>query len=393
MKLKGPLRAAIFFCLTLSFFFTTKISYGQEIQDYAELKKLVGKWNDAINARSATTLKNLYGEKVLFYARDMKRSRAVLLKQDFWRKNPGYTQKIVSLLTFKKFSSGTTKCEFLKEVPLGNKSTTLQAYLLISTKDGKYQITGESDRESDGRLGFRLNLGREQAIAEPVARLVNQKDSISGESSKLPAAISNSKFLKEFQTFLSGDIVITMPKMYVAVAAGALIVTTVLLMVFRRPSRKKPFETNNGGERKMKSARNSVQDLNEDQQFISFVLTLFDPLFFYVLSIDKANPSTPVEMEFRHKETICRFAIQCKYLGAEVPEKIRLASLEGYQRYEAEKKIDLYLIAGAGGEPTNPKEIYLFPCKLLEEEMSYNTIMTYRKWGMFFYNSNLRKLQ
>jgi|GEM_PF-6657553 len=390
MKRTFPLQAALMAILILSQLATGWHLYAGEIPEQDEIKRLVNKWNDAINTRSITTLKNLYGTRVLFYARDLSRSKCVLFKQDFLRKNPEYSQRIASAVTFKVYRNGVTKCEFIKEVPGRPNAQKLSAYLLISMEGGKYQITGEGDYETDKRLNYRLSLGPEVAQAQTAPK--GKEDSVESRGN-LPAIVTQTKLLEDFETFLAGDVVIKMPKMYLVLAVGTLLVTSLLLLMFRRrDGRKKSFETSPTAERTLRKNRDGYLDLNEGQAFINFVLMLFDPLFFRILAYDKSNPSTPIEIEFSHKDSTAQFSILCKYLGPVAPEKIRLASPDGHYRYEQEKKTDLYLIAGVGGDASNPKEVYLIPTKQLEEEMAYSQIARFRKWGMFYYNA-AKKLQ
>ncbi|HYC85084.1 MAG TPA: hypothetical protein VEB86_07670 [Chryseosolibacter sp.] len=393
MKQPRPVQAAVTFIRIFIFLTTSGHLYAQT-PDYEALRQVVWKWNDAINTRSATTLRNLYGDRVLFYARDQKRSTCVLMKQDYWRKNPLYTQKVIAPLTFKTYTNGTVKVEFIKEAVISAKPYRFQAYLLISNGPGKYQIIGESDLETDRRMNFRPELGKEVPIDPPITKAeAKAEDSVGPGNSKFPTVIADNKFLDQIQAMLGGSVTVTMPKLYLAGAASILLVSTLLLLVLRKAPRKRSFEPSTSVEYAPARRRSAAPEPSEDEAFISFVLTLFDPLFFRIVRLDRSNAASPIEIEFQHKENAVRFAIQCKYLGREIPRMMKFASPEVYQKFETETAMELYLISGAGGDGANPKEVYLIPVRELQAEMAYDDIIRFKKFGMFFYHIGQKRLQ
>ena len=56
--------------------------------------------------------------------------------------------------------------------------------------------------------------------------------------------------------------------------------------------------------------------------------------------------------------------------------------------------IEVYVIIGLGGEPDNPREIYVLRSgDVGERPITHKDLQPYRKFGMFFYSVANRRLQ
>ena len=137
--------------------------------------------------------------------------------------------------------------------------------------------------------------------------------------------------------------------------------------------------------------------------FESYVLTLFDPLFFkyersFVRS-ESAAMSEIIELVFHSKTTDeVKFAVLPLFLedaGDNTEWKLfDEETLQQNRRYSEENDVDLYYVVGHGGAPDDPHELFLLPAQLVKYEFVVpQALQPFRKTGMFFYNAAARKLQ
>jgi hypothetical protein len=146
--------------------------------------------------------------------------------------------------------------------------------------------------------------------------------------------------------------------------------------------------------------------LKNDRGFESFLIALFDPLYFTV----KAHARQPVyagknpgqefrphlDVDFRNKDTNVRIAIESIFISQIASRELLAfssAQINRFHDFEEGTGAEVYIVIGVEGEPSEPKEIYLIPTSELREGyLGYADLKPYRKHGMFFYNSVRRRL-
>jgi hypothetical protein len=198
---------------------------------------------------------------------------------------------------------------------------------------------------------------------------------------------------------------ITVPKGYVFILVG--ILAAGGLMIFIADTVRTKKKKTGTVLHKPDEADRVIADFKMQSVFESFVITLFDPLYFRhrrpkaerVLAGNTSEGDTgpDLEFDFNFKETHARFAIKCQYYKERLTHEIRLFSprrLQVLRDFAEGREIPLYYILGFGGTPDDPKELFLVPAKAIKHEfVSKAALKPYSKSGMFFYNSNQGRLQ
>lgn len=206
----------------------------------------------------------------------------------------------------------------------------------------------------------------------------------------LPAqpADTGTRFLESttetINAWISGNVVIVIPKSYIAASAALLVLVAVMLIALRTPGKKRGKENSHAVIRSKRKSK--LQPSSEQFVFLEFVFSLFDPLFFRTISAEEPTCSGPAVMEFSDRHQTRRFAFKTHYLGLIQPENLRFESLDAYRQFEAANGMALYIIAGTG-DPSDPAEVFLIPVAALSEEMTYAELAGFKKSGMFFCNS------
>jgi hypothetical protein len=395
MKVISWLQAAVLAVLGIITSMSHSLSAQNFELDTEEIKALVYEWNYANNTGSLESFERVYDERVIYYTRNLKKAQCIYLKQKLVRETSGFKQTVVSPLTFTAHVSGVIKCDFTKEITTDSVKRQVPSYLIISYDKGQYKIVGESDPETDKRLNFKLDIGEQMDLPQAVTVVNYGSNADSLTARKLDKSLSSAIYkpatvLSHLETLITGDVVLTIPKVYLVASAALFLIALTVAVVFRKSSNRKT--ANGKPDRKQKTFSSSIERIEDNDLFINFILTLFDPLYFRVTCRDRSNSSSTIELDFRHKDTSARLAIQCIYLGTVPPDRIRFGSLDSYKHFETEKKTDFYLVVGGGGEASNPKEIFLIPIKMLNVEMSYADLSAFRKWGMFYFNGQTQRL-
>jgi hypothetical protein len=394
--------------------------------DSREIEPLINEWNFANNSRSVDGFANVYHKKLLFYTQTVSRSAAIAFKQNLFKRQPGFEQRIVSPITYTPYTSGVIKCDFTKEVFEDSTRRLYAGYLLVSYENNRYWIVGESDYKTDKTLNYKLDLGQpiqfqkqrdneqQQPDSFSVADLSNRTEDLgnvkatSDSPKKINNAdaslVQNNKPDKNNKRSLSSALITSettaIPKRYVFMLIGLMAIGGIMIFIADTiRSRKLPAQKSLA---KASMRRDRVAELKDKAAFEQFVISLFDPLYFRyrrakpnVVLAGKGlerEPMADFEFDFRNKEKQARFAVHCIYHREVQPEM--LLSADTGKRIEFSEDQNLYFILGAGGRPDDPKELFLLPAKVVSSQIiSLKELQPYRKHGMFFYNSSTQSLQ
>ena len=205
---------------------------------------------------------------------------------------------------------------------------------------------------------------------------------------------------------LSSMGVVTIPKGYIILLVSFLLLGGLLIFVADAVHSRKRTR---GVIHKQRHKRvPNGPDYQMQSMFESFVITLFDPLYFRHNKAGKKQAvmagdfsefeSAPnLEFEFNNKDTHSQFAIKCQYFKNVDTDEIRVFPPGRYQRFkdfENATGMSLYFVLGFGGAPDDPKELFLVPASELKRELiRKEAIRRYSKSGMFFYNRAAGRLQ
>jgi hypothetical protein len=355
-----------------------------------ELRPLVEEWNFAHQQRKVESLKHVYGDSVTYLGKPHSRESLVLLKKRFFQSHPQFSQSIESPVRYVAYSSGVVKADFLLEVKNGiSGNHSENAYLILSYDDTRYRIVGEGDSLSDVANGFRLALGAPLTFNPEPAE---SSDSILEKLTKYePRTVL--KHLSSSMIF--SEEVIEMPIRNVVIISSILFITFVCMIVALARSKAKA-----GNGNKLISKTNGGLKRVEQQAFQRFVVSLFDPLYFSLVSPGNANayPIKIVDLEFQFRKADVKvfIALKCLYLAERPNGSVKLLSDQTIQQLQDLEQTlaetEFYLIVGMGGKPDDPAETYLLPIhELSGESIPNNLLQQYRKHGMFFYNGGRLK--
>lgn len=404
MTLNAKLRKLTYLLLVVAFSYQPATAQSVGI-DTIRIESLIQQWNFANNSRSTETFESIYSDTLLFYTETLSRPKAIALKLALFKRKPDFQQRIKGGISCRSYASGVVKCDFEKEVLEGGRIRIYPSYVLVSYENNRHRIVGESDYATDRTLGYRLGIGRplefDNAAGEsadnesdsPLARAPPQA-MISGSSE---GSLNPQGAIEPFSSM--GMIVI--PKGYVYILIGILIAGGALIFIADASrSRMKRQEL-----ALREEATGESRELPSQTAFEAFVLTLFDPLFFVhrrlhadgTFSGESHEGKGPdIELQFRHKETEMKFAVKCLYFSKEDAGELRFPPLQQQRlkKFEEEAGISVYYIAGVGGKPDDPRDLFLIPVKKVRSEyIERDALSTYRKSGMFFYKRSSGKLQ
>ncbi len=139
--------------------------------------------------------------------------------------------------------------------------------------------------------------------------------------------------------------------------------------------------------------------------FEGFVVTKFSKEYFtlkewvgdkYVNGIYAQTTTNPdLLIGFTSGSFKKEFAVECKYRSKFKEGKLRWAyyrQIENYRKYEATKKIPVFVAIGVGGDPDNPNDLFVVPLnKLRNEYITQEELQPYRKSnfknGYFYFDA------
>jgi hypothetical protein len=358
-----------------------------------ELWPLVNEWNFAHQQKSIESLKRVYGDSVNYFGKTYSRESLLREKKKFFQSHPRFVQRIESAVNYVAYSTGVVKADFALELENGKESSgTNKAYLILSYEDNKYKIVGESDSLSDVENGFDLALGEPMQFGD--------SSGYSSDSSFMKT-ITNYKpnsILKTLSaSLLFSEEVIEIPIRDIAIISTLLLITFISLIVSLAHSKRK---SRNG--KTLSTRSTNGHSKVEQQTFQRFVVTLFDPLYFSLITASHPNghhfKGIDMEFEFRKQDVRAFVALKCLYLTGRINGSVKLFPTQSIDQFrklaQSSGDTEFYLVVGIGGKPDDPAETYLLPShEISSDSISYTQLQQYRKYGMFFYNSNAGELK
>lgn len=121
-------------------------------------------------------------------------------------------------------------------------------------------------------------------------------------------------------------------------------------------------------------------------EFEKFVVSKFDrsyfSLFFWngdkqvngIYPVTSCNPD--LEFDYHDSSGPILFAVECKWRGGFVENKVEWAThdqIERYKTYERSSGRVVFVVLGIGGEPANPSELFIVPLSKIPRHMEQFT--------------------
>lgn len=340
--------------------------------DTIAIREVVVRWNESHQEGTAVAFEDLYAPVVLFYTQSLARQKCIQQKLSELRKNPSH-QRIASDLQLTFYEDGIVYCAFNKEVGHGNGKMSTPSYLLLKRVNDKYVITGEGDLITDRNKQFHLSLGLQ---------------------------ISTSELLHD-----------RLPKQWKLkpwLVAGLLIILGAAgVYYFRKKPVKKAVRNVSRTNNKSIAVQEAANpDLAKGHAFEQFVVNRFrqssDAFRWMDATSDKgvaghfpaSNLNPDLQYEFRTGDKSYAFAVECKYRSGAL-WRIRLTrddQIARYRKFSADRQIDVFIVLGVGGSPTNPLALFVIPLSEVSPVMDSNELEAFHAKPSFYYDPKKRRL-
>lgn len=377
------------------------------------VEKLIQEWNFAHNTRNDESFRKVYSDHLLFYTQELSQEKAIQLKQKMFRLKPEFRQRVKVPVTYTPYTTGLIKCEFVKEVFEKTAWKKYNAYLLVTYQDRRYLIVGESDDSTDRVLKYALDLGEPMIFGRAAQDDEGQAAGDSGPAAAAPrrvadsSTVANSKDISGVFSDLSSMGMVAIPKKYLFILIGLLAGGGILIFVADKANPPAPARERGASLVRHTEAEQVVKDFKMQSVFESFVITLFDPLYFRhkrpksepVLAGKVPGVETVPDLlfEYSYKDTRVPFAIKCQYYKHIAKNEVQLFPSERlhlFREFEEEGDMALYYVLGFGGTPDDPKELFFVPARAVKNEyISKAALRQFSKSGMFYYNRSAGKIQ
>ncbi len=112
----------------------------------------------------------------------------------------------------------------------------------------------------------------------------------------------------------------------------------------------------------------------EGLAFEEYVVQLFNNKFFTVKEMREEKQADGVFLEMNFKLEAARidanFAVECKWRKDFYKNGVRWASdeqIERYNEFSRERDLPVFVVIGVGGEPNDPKEMFVVPLEQLQK--------------------------
>lgn len=359
-----------------------------------EIKALVYKWNDLLKTKNRLDLVDfldLYAPKVLFYSKDYTDEDCYSVKEKFHKS--GFTQYIISPINITYYNSGAVKAEFTKSTIIGKKRKEQFSYLVFKQFDGKYRITGESDYSTDQKKNIILSLG------EPVKPQDDNDLNKGNDNGKLflfllltgIALFSLGYFVTKRRNNVSSYRKHEPPN----------------LDRLEFPFNRKEINTR----KELYNAVNTIPESITKQKgdnFEKYIVERFNHPCFKLIEwrsdkihngVYAASSMHPdLEYHFKTSNADCYFAVECKWRSSFFEGRIQWAKehqLENYRNFSAEKQIEVFVLIGIGGQPNQPRALYIVPFRDITSIYLYeNELQPYYRISRstFYFDADTLKL-
>lgn len=416
------MRVRCIVCVLLPLLLAESTRAQQNSTTASKVESVIDEWNAAFNMQNIHAFEKLYADEVILRNGRVSRSRVLALKEDLFNRRPWYRQRITTEVTYSRQPGGLVKCEFKRDVFDKGGWKQYSSYLLVGFKNGVCKIVGEGDvveRPGPGAANKTYGdvvSGKTDTAGErdspvvpeiPVLPKMEHPDSIADDFASRDTVNTKTAFSYPVAAFpdISSLGMVTVPRAYVFALIAMLSIGGLLIFVAdrirsgkrRRVRRMTPHS----------EAEHVVPDFRVQATFETFVVTLFDPLYFKCMR-PKAEPvyagnevvterGPDLIFDYRQKSDHVRFAIICQYYRHIAKNEVQLLPYERrafVRQYEIEKGFDVYYVLGFGGKPDDPRELFFIPASEVRSEyMARNELRQYSKSGMFYYNRRSERIQ
>lgn len=189
----------------------------------------------------------------------------------------------------------------------------------------------------------------------------------------------------------------------ILIILGAAILVAGLFLKFRKVAFDKEKSNIITETKNALSSKTSDDNYEENKQkgdaFEKYVVQQFNRDFFtlmewrsdkYVNGIYAVSNHFPdLEVMYTAGRTKDSFAIECKWRKRFYKNEVEWAQhyqVENYKKYAKEVKLPVFIVIGIGGEPGNPKEIYIVPLDSAKTNVfTISDLLPYKKYRKDFY--------
>lgn len=151
-------KLGILFLLLFSLATAQEENYVQEPQK-SILQDLVWEWSEAYDQWDLAHLKKLYGASLLFYGQQLPREQCITRVSSQLNPNEVIRQEIISPILLTVYEGDIIKADFIKKISRNGNARHYPCYLLIKHNGTAYEVVGESDRITDDKMNYKLDLG------------------------------------------------------------------------------------------------------------------------------------------------------------------------------------------------------------------------------------------
>lgn len=380
--------------------------------DVGLIKATVADWSGAHNKNDREVFEELYAATLLFYTKQLSRNECIQIKLSSVNSGKDYHHKITSSMVSTFYKSGIIKCDFTTVVKTGSTVTEYPSYLLLQQIDNAYQIVGESDRLTDKKYNYKLDLGEQYKISE--LELVDFSKMISSDWSAMSSMIAGlisatagliilvlifkkvdgSKKAEKTTTLSDNQIPINQARKvnHVIYYRNG---EPVWKPHFAKRSKQydyRRYQVTNG------TAEAAIKKKKGDE-FEAYIFERFDRKYFKIrywngdLShkgfYPESNMYPDLEIVCTHAGFERVFAVECKFRSKLLNNFFELETrqLDNYRKYGREKSIRVYIAVGLQGMPTNPRKLYLIPLEIFanRNSLSYEELAKFERDKRYFY--------
>lgn len=345
-------------------------------------RKTVKNWCVAHEKWDFKTLKNLYADTLMFYTQKLPVSKVLSKITNMFRPTEVFKHKLISDIDLKLLANDLVKCNFTKEVTIKGKTRSYPSYLVLQKHNDKYLVVAEGDYITDKNLNF------------------DYEESLSASPMGVKKQLASGSY-----TWL-----------YICIAIILICVALFFYVKKKAKSLDKVEEPISTKEEKIKKPIINESPLSEFEvnkqkgdEFEKYVVSKFSTRYFRSKAwrsdktahghFPESNKYPDLEFEFKHNDYKAMFAVECKYRSNYNGGYIELGDnykLENYKRFEREKNMQVYIVVGVGGKPSEPEDLYLIALPHLNSNRIHKDQLTKNHFksvnANFFYDTYIDTL-
>ncbi len=345
------------------------------------IEAVVQEWNSLHNGADVSGFLNLYKEQIYFYGKQKSREESYQKKKQFITND--FSQEIVGSIDIHYYKSGIIKCEFTKKTTNKSRIKEYFSYLLLEKKNGRYTIVGESDYQTDQKLGAAPALGEE--------KIESFNNTYIGLT-VVGLAVCFLLWKRQKANKQNGETVLSQQPE----GNGVSNINSV-------------SKSNTAFEKEPQARSNkSVSEL-KGIDFEKYVVERFSKIYFALTEwrgdkyhdgvYPESSHKPDLEYHFRFRQYAINFAVECKWRKSFINGEVEWAKehqLSNYKRFEREHNCKVFLVLGVGGEPAKPETVFTIPLQYISAtSFSQEQLKPYRKNndGNFFFDAEEMKLK